>query len=76
MPFSDADFALARRAVAKGWLTREQVESAMLSYDRSRGTRLPAQLPLPPPDRNEEIERIPAEEWRRLRERLLAREPE
>jgi len=45
---SEADFALARRAVERGWLTQDQVESALVSYDRTRGTRLLAHLPLTP----------------------------
>ena len=47
-PLSDADFTLAQRAVERGWLTKEQVEAAVMSYDRSKGTRLLAHLLLTP----------------------------
>ncbi|MBI2900489.1 MAG: protein kinase [Planctomycetes bacterium] len=45
-PSSDADLALAGRAVDRGWLTREQVEAAVLARDRAPATRLFDHLPL------------------------------
>ncbi|MBI2900699.1 MAG: protein kinase [Planctomycetes bacterium] len=58
-PDSDADFALAKRAVDRGWLTREQVEAAMVSRDRDPGTRLLAHLPLTP-ERLRELQEPPS----------------
>ncbi|MBI2901463.1 MAG: protein kinase [Planctomycetes bacterium] len=63
MTESDADFDLARRAVDLGWLDRRQVEAAIESFERTRGTRLLAHLPLTPEQiRNLQSPRsIPAE---------------
>ncbi|GEM_PF-1435634 len=58
---SDADFDLARLAVERGWIRREQVESAIRSYDRSHGTRLLAHLPLTPEQIRSLETRVPPE---------------
>jgi eukaryotic-like serine/threonine-protein kinase len=47
-PSSDADFELARRAVERGLLTRDQVESAIARRDESPSSRLLDLLPLTP----------------------------
>jgi hypothetical protein len=50
MPSSDADsdaqFELAQRALSSGWVTREQVEDAILADERSPGPGLLSFLPL------------------------------
>lgn len=45
-PGFDADFVLAQSALARGWLTRETIESAILEYDRTPEVRLLSHLPL------------------------------
>ncbi len=45
---SDADFEVARRAVDLGWLTREQVEVALLEVELVPDSRLLSHLPLTP----------------------------
>ncbi|MBI2899494.1 MAG: serine/threonine protein kinase, partial [Planctomycetes bacterium] len=60
---SDADFALVDRAVERGWLTREQVEAAILARDKYPTTRLYDHLPLSPEQRQalEAPTRVPSE---------------
>ncbi|MBI2901189.1 MAG: SUMF1/EgtB/PvdO family nonheme iron enzyme [Planctomycetes bacterium] len=45
---SEADFTLARRAVERGWVTRDQVEAAIVERERSPGSGLLDLLPLNP----------------------------
>src|SRR5437867_3666538 len=45
---SDADFARAERALELGWVTKDQLEAAIVARDRESGSRLLAHLPLSP----------------------------
>ncbi|MBI2901083.1 MAG: protein kinase, partial [Planctomycetes bacterium] len=75
---SDLHFSLARRAVERGWVTREQVEGAVLACEKDPTVRLLDRLPLTP-EQIRELERparaAPAEveEAMRFPERRVGR---
>src|SRR5688572_26487552 len=50
-PGFDADLELAHRALHRGWVTREAIESAILQQERTPGSRLLNLLPLTPGQR-------------------------
>ncbi|HZL72711.1 MAG TPA: serine/threonine-protein kinase, partial [Planctomycetota bacterium] len=78
----DADFECARRAVELGWLTREQVEAAVLKAEGSPGLRLRSHLPftpdqirqlgLPPPPVPSELDPAADDPARRVAHYVLA----
>src|SRR5688572_27893185 len=50
-PGFDADLEIAHRALERGWVTREAIESAILLQERTPGSRLLNLLPLTPDQR-------------------------
>ncbi len=54
-PSSEFDFAIARRAVERGWVSKEQVEAALSLRDKDPGLRIVRLLPLTP-DQLRELE--------------------
>src|SRR5262245_21003725 len=50
-PGFDADLEVAHRALERGWVTREAIESAILEQERTPGSRLLNLLPLTPEQR-------------------------
>src|SRR5688572_7994789 len=51
-PGFDADLELAHKALERGWVTRETIESAILAHEKTPGSRLLNHLPLTPEQRH------------------------
>src|SRR5688572_14185300 len=59
-PGFDADLEVAQRALERGWVTREAIESAILQHEQTPGSRLVSHLPLTP----DQLQRLLAPEGR------------
>jgi serine/threonine-protein kinase len=60
-PGFDADLELAQRALGRGWVTREGIESAILAHERTPSSRMLDHLPLTPGQRIQLLSPEPAQ---------------